>query len=309
MQTTCSSCGARYNVSDEHQGKQTKCKKCGIVFTIEPFQAAYTVQASPVQVADAPWGMPQTPPPLPAGQIPPLPPSGPQYVNTAPVVKRTGLAYTILGLAMISCLLYIVITVQSHDLLQKLDRFKAMQASSYLGHVDVNQFEALRREILDSASNLKWYGSLVMVAGLARIVIWLVWVGLSYRNLYGLGAINMRFTPGGAVGWHFCPIANFWKVPMALNDMWIGSDPLRRNVSSWMIPLYMVLVVLGIPVRIADNTNPSQGLIIAELVIDLAIMILSTAIVLTITSFQGRKLEMMQPSSTANQQAMWGAPV
>ena len=42
-------------------------------------------------------------------------------------------------------------------------------------------------------------------------------------NARQLGAADMRFTPGWAVGWHFIPIAWFWKPYQAMTEIWRAS--------------------------------------------------------------------------------------
>ena len=62
--------------------------------------------------------------------------------------------------------------------------------------------------------------------------VFLVWFGLSYRNLSFLGARDLVFTPGRAVGWWFVPLACWWKPYAALVEIWHASDPTAPATTS-----------------------------------------------------------------------------
>lgn len=54
----------------------------------------------------------------------------------------------------------------------------------------------------------------------------LVWIRRMNANARALGAENMRFTPGWAIGWYFVPVANLWKPYQAMKEIWRASaDP------------------------------------------------------------------------------------
>ena len=44
-----------------------------------------------------------------------------------------------------------------------------------------------------------------------------------------LGASDMRFTPGWAIGWYCVPVACFWRPYQAMTEIWRAS----RNPSDW----------------------------------------------------------------------------
>ena len=60
-------------------------------------------------------------------------------------------------------------------------------------------------------------------------ILVLVWIHRANHNARQLGAADMRFTPGWAVGWYFVPIAWFWKPYQAMTEIWRAS----RNPSAW----------------------------------------------------------------------------
>lgn len=67
-------------------------------------------------------------------------------------------------------------------------------------------------------------GIVQLVIWLAQAVIILVWIRLANRNARALGARNMEFTPGWAIGWYFIPIANLWKPYQAMAEIWRASS-------------------------------------------------------------------------------------
>jgi hypothetical protein len=55
---------------------------------------------------------------------------------------------------------------------------------------------------------------------IATYVVFCRWIVLAHRNLTGLGARYVEFTPGWAVGWFFIPIATLWKPYQAMRMLW-----------------------------------------------------------------------------------------
>ena len=64
---------------------------------------------------------------------------------------------------------------------------------------------------------------------LATAILVLSWIYRANYNARQLGASDMEFTPGWAVGWYFVPIAWFWKPYQALKEVWRAS----ANPSDW----------------------------------------------------------------------------
>jgi len=90
---------------------------------------------------------------------------------------------------------------------------------------------------------LAYLGAFVMF-----LVFFLLWEYRAYKNLPALDAREMRFSPGGSVGWYFCPIANLWKPFQAMSDIWQGSDSRTiRNggaISGELIGMWWTLFVV-----------------------------------------------------------------
>jgi len=74
---------------------------------------------------------------------------------------------------------------------------------------------------------LRGVGTLVTVAITAILV--LTWIHRANHNARQLGAADMKYTPGWAVGWYFVPIAWFWKPYQAMKEVWQAS----ANPSGW----------------------------------------------------------------------------
>ena len=65
----------------------------------------------------------------------------------------------------------------------------------------------------------------MVVAFIAAILI-LRWIHRANYNARQLGAADMQFTPGWAIGWYFIPIASLWKPYQAMKEIWRASaDP------------------------------------------------------------------------------------
>lgn len=60
---------------------------------------------------------------------------------------------------------------------------------------------------------------------LVTIPVWLIWFRRAYRNLPALGARNLRFTPGWAVGAWFVPFLNLVRPVRITTDIWQASEP------------------------------------------------------------------------------------
>ena len=61
----------------------------------------------------------------------------------------------------------------------------------------------------------------------------IAWTNRAYRNLPALGANDLRFTPGWAVGGWFVPFLNFVRPKQIMNDIWRGSSPEDYAGDDW----------------------------------------------------------------------------
>lgn len=74
----------------------------------------------------------------------------------------------------------------------------------------------------------------ISIGGLAALAIagvgWLVWQHRAHSNLTALGADELRFTPGWAVGWWFVPLANLVRPAQVMSELIRASDPAYGTV-------------------------------------------------------------------------------
>ncbi|MFC1865572.1 DUF4328 domain-containing protein [Chloroflexota bacterium] len=84
----------------------------------------------------------------------------------------------------------------------------------------VTLFEAA---VNDNNLLLTW-GVQIIIFGITVIAL-LMWVHRVYRNLQSLGADNLMFSPGWAVGGFFIPIWNLLHPFLVVREIWKASDP------------------------------------------------------------------------------------
>ena len=60
---------------------------------------------------------------------------------------------------------------------------------------------------------------------IATAVAFISWLHRVYKNTRGLGAYDVRFAEGWAVGGWFVPILWYWRPKQIINDVWRASDP------------------------------------------------------------------------------------
>lgn len=102
----------------------------------------------------------------------------------------------------------------------------------------------------DSLASPELWGFRIFLglAALTTAVIVSRWIYRANSNARALGASEMAFTPGAAVGWYFVPIANFWKPYQAMREIWKASvSPAgweRQRVSA-LLPTWWLLAIVG----------------------------------------------------------------
>lgn len=99
-----------------------------------------------------------------------------------------------------------------------------------IGHLGVVQAlvagEDISAERIFAADARQGAGGLAqLLAFLLTAVGFLFWFRRAYRNLPALGAEDLRFKPGWAVGAWFVPILGLIRPKMIANDIWRASDP------------------------------------------------------------------------------------
>lgn len=105
-------------------------------------------------------------------------------------------------------------------------------------------------EMAEAASNRQLLMIVNLVALAISLVLFLVWTFVTRRNVTYLGARNLRFGVGGAVGWYFVPICNLWMPYEVLRETFRFSNPQKYGfampsiVSIWW-SLGVSSIVLG----------------------------------------------------------------
>lgn len=64
-----------------------------------------------------------------------------------------------------------------------------------------------------------------MLNGIVTAIGFLMWIHRAHRNLPALGANNLEFTPGWAVGGFFVPFLNFVYPYLVIVEIWKASSP------------------------------------------------------------------------------------
>ena len=92
-------------------------------------------------------------------------------------------------------------------------------------------------------------GLIQFLVYIATIVVFCMWLHRSYRNLPALGARNIGYSPGWAVGSFFVPFVNLVVPYRAVKELWEkslqGPSYLTSNSSSSMFPLWWLFWLLA----------------------------------------------------------------
>lgn len=78
-------------------------------------------------------------------------------------------------------------------------------------------------------------GFIEIAMNLVLAITFLSWMHRAHANLPALGARELQFTPGWAVGWWFVPFANLVKPCQIASEIWRASDPdtVGQSGSAW----------------------------------------------------------------------------
>ena len=126
-------------------------------------------------------------------------------------------------------------------------------------------------------------------------ILVLTWIHRANYNARQLGAADLHFTPGWAIGWYFVPIAWFWKPYQAMTEIWRAS----RNPSDWrgetvspLLPWWWVLWIvpfwgIGIVDGVVGRNLDEAGAETLEAAIGLADWILDIPLILVLLAIIG----------------------
>ncbi len=76
-------------------------------------------------------------------------------------------------------------------------------------------------------------GMVQLLLYIVTVVLYCLWLYRVYQNLPALGARNLRFSPGWAVGYFFIPILNLFRPYQAVKETWKASDPAVLDAAAW----------------------------------------------------------------------------
>ncbi|MDP8957226.1 MAG: DUF4328 domain-containing protein [Actinomycetota bacterium] len=146
---------------------------------------------------------------------------------------------------------------------------------------------------------------LMLASFLAAGIVWLLWQYRAQSNLSALGAADLRYSPGWAVGWWFIPFANIVMPYLTMRELWKASDP-DAGAIEWktargtpMLPVWWgtwLGMQIAAQIGSAVTENPdvrsqiaASGWLIAFVALFVAAGVLAVAIVRRIDLRQGQK--------------------
>jgi hypothetical protein len=155
--------------------------------------------------------------------------------------------------------------------------------------------------------------------GIAQIILFAVtsivfarWIMWANYNVRQLGAKDLQFTPGWAVGWYFIPIANLFKPYQAMAEIWCAAQSpeswptIARGalLRSWWALILIDGLVTNAATRIALSANTIEqiifgsGLMIFSDAISTATCWVALQLVRQITAFQSQSFRRLTGAVT-----------
>lgn len=159
----------------------------------------------------------------------------------------------LLGAAIVLDLIAVPSDLLQYDLLDRISRG--------------DEFTIAEAEANDTRQSL--IGIVQVLILVATVVVYLMWLHRAHRNLPALGAQNLRFTPGWAVGWWFVPFANLVRPYQVVKEVWQASCP-DVGASDWsafkaspvIISWWLLFLVSGVlgqqAARFAFKEDPAE---------------------------------------------------
>jgi Domain of unknown function (DUF4328) len=222
----------------------------------------------PSQPSATPPPVPQPAPILQPPAVPPLLPQAP------PVPGAAGFRDPSTLTKVVKVLLYIALALDAVAVLSGLLEFQLLQdiRSGAISGPDMTaaaDANDLRQRII---------GLTQVALYLITIIVFARWIYVLSANKSRLGASELRFTPGWAVGWFFIPIANLWKPYQAMKELWrVSADPLRwRDVHRsallpWWWFVWLLNNVLGqLSFQLGRAATEFSQIVAANVITDLA---------------------------------------
>jgi hypothetical protein len=91
---------------------------------------------------------------------------------------------------------------------------------------DVAAGMSITTEVAEASDNRhQFIAGLQAVAYIVASILFLIWFHRAYKNLRPLGAVNLTYSPGWAVGGFFVPFLNLVRPFQVMREIWKASDP------------------------------------------------------------------------------------
>lgn len=166
------------------------------------------------------------------------------------------------------------------------------------------QTAAIRQGVIGLVQTLVLITAMILVAR---------WIYRANQNCRRLGAADMRFTPGWAVGWYFIPVLSMWKPYQAMKEIWrasVAPADWRRQSRPMLMPvwwgMWLLSLALGSAImqlaRHANSVDDYLRLGQVTLAADFLEIPLAFALIVLV-----RRIHAMQRSGATSAEQAWEA--
>lgn len=231
----------------------------------------------------------------------------PAHLATAyrPARTRSRLAASLLGLWVLSAVLLFA---------AELDR---LTLANHLLNFDFVTPDVVRASDSFVATTVVLEFVVYILSG----IVFLMWLHRIVANNRALGAKQLVYTAGWAVGWWFVPFANLVRPVQAVDEAWRAADPAvadstrdsrRRSGSRGLIAGWWTFWILGLVTSIGaispnnvtlSSLHDNTVVALVSLVLRIIACLLAIVIVIALTARQQRKAEGLQASGAHAQSA------
>jgi hypothetical protein len=174
--------------------------------------------AAPPHLIATPPAFPVSPQTLPAG-----------FKNPQPLANW-------LTALLVTSLLFGVVAIWSSS--EQLDLLERIRSNGQFTMAEANASDA-RQQII---------GIIQFVIFFTTTILFGRWIYIAARNVRSLGAQNLQFTPGWAIGYYFIPFANLYTPYRAMKEIWKASRaPLawQREKSSYILGFWWTFWIIS----------------------------------------------------------------
>jgi len=122
---------------------------------------------------------------------------------------------------------------------------------------------------------------LLIVVLIGSVILIFRWIYLSNINSRLMGAKNMKFSPGWAIGWNFIPLMNLFMPFRVMKEIWKTSkDPKNweslktPSIIIWWWPMTLTSSLVSQASLRAENNGSSADTLLVFAILDLAVTII-----------------------------------